>query len=175
MVISHVTSNVISYVTWLLLAVGSLNNNRSVMSKSYAWRPLALLPILKASACTNPSADFLRYRRLDLYHGSMGYVIGAVNILCDRVLYLRYSDNKVQETQAFLLLLSMDGLEVSMSTMADTRQCPSCAAPHNMLDSTEQAFPTRDMVTVQETVKKAQEQLLDEHKQVKERCKQQVM
>ena len=175
MVISHVTSNVISYVTWLLLAVGSLNNNRSVMSKSYAWRPLALLPILKASACTNQSADFLRYRRLDLYHASMGFAIGAVNILCDRVLYLCYGDNKVLETQAFLHLFSMDGLKVYMSTMADTRQCPSCAAPHNMLDSTEHSFPNRDMVIVQETVKKAQEKLLDEHKQIKDRCKQQVM
>ena len=145
------------------------------MSKSYAWRPLALLPILKSSACTNPSAQFLQYRRLDLYHGSMGYVIEAINILCDRVLYLRYADNKVRETQAFFLLASMDGLEISMSTMADTRQCPSCAAPHNMLDSTEQAFPTRDMQTVKENVKKAQDKLLDEHKQVKARCKQQVM
>ena len=145
------------------------------MSKSYAWRPLALLPILKSSACTNPSADFLLYRRLDLYHGSMGYVIKAINILCDRGLYIRYADNKVRQTQAFHHLLSMDGLEVSMSTMADTRQCPSCAAPHNMLDSTEHSFPNRDMVIVQETVKKAQEKLLDEHKQIKDRCKQQVM
>jgi len=74
-------------------------------------------------------------------------VIEAINILCDRVLYLWYAYNKVRQTQAFFLLASMDSLEVSMSTMADTRQCPSCAAPHNMLDSTEKAFPTRDMQT----------------------------
>jgi hypothetical protein len=30
-----------------VLAVGCLNNDRSVLAKSYAWRPLALLPILK--------------------------------------------------------------------------------------------------------------------------------
>jgi len=29
-------------------AVGCLNNDRTVMSKSYAWRPLGLLPTLQA-------------------------------------------------------------------------------------------------------------------------------
>ena len=41
------------------------------MSKSYAWRPLALLPILKGSVCTEMDEDWLRHRRLELYHRSM--------------------------------------------------------------------------------------------------------
>ena len=95
------------YMTLLCLQIlKSLNNNRSVMSKLYAWLPLALLPTLKASACTNPSASFLRYRRLDLHHRSLDHVIEAVNLLCDKILYIRYADNMVRKSQAFLHFLA---------------------------------------------------------------------
>jgi hypothetical protein len=40
-----------------VLAVGCLNNDRSVLAKSYAWRPLALIPILKGSACAETNDD----------------------------------------------------------------------------------------------------------------------
>ena len=46
----------LSAMTPLILflgAVGCLNNDCTVMSKPYAWRPLGLLPILKATAMTN--------------------------------------------------------------------------------------------------------------------------
>ncbi len=53
-------------------SVGCLNNDRTVMSKAFAWRLLALLPILKASACAETDKDWLVYRHLDLssLHGS---------------------------------------------------------------------------------------------------------
>ena len=35
------------------ISVGSLNNNRTVMSSTYAWRPHACLPIPKTSAFSN--------------------------------------------------------------------------------------------------------------------------
>ena len=54
--------------------MGCLNNDRTVMSKAFAWRPLALLPILKASACRETDKDWLVNRRLDLYHRSMDHV-----------------------------------------------------------------------------------------------------
>jgi len=158
----------------LFCAVGSLNNDRSVMSKSYSWRPIALLPILKSSACTNPSSSFLRYRRLDLYHSCMDIMIDYLNRLCYKDMHIRYADNMVRLTQCFLHLLSMDGLEVSASTLCDVTQCPTCTCPHDYLDSTEDSYPLRDSVTVQESVKKAQETLLDEHKQVKDRHKKEV-
>ena len=134
-------------------------------------RPLALPPILKSSACTNPSAAFLQYRQLDLYYQCMGIVSEEINELCDKELYIRYADNKACRSQCFLHLCSMDGLEVSASTMCDITQCPSCVAPNDMLDNTEEAFPIGGSVTVMESVKTAQEMLLDEHKQVKERHK----
>ena len=56
-------------------AVGCLNNDRSVMSKPFAWRPLGLLPILKPGPCTNNNIAWQRYRRLDLYHRCMDPII----------------------------------------------------------------------------------------------------
>jgi hypothetical protein len=40
------------------VSVGSLNNNRTVISSTYAWRPLACLPILKTSAFSNVNKDW---------------------------------------------------------------------------------------------------------------------
>ena len=39
--------------------VGCLNNDRTVMSKAFAWRPMALLPILKASSSAETDKDWL--------------------------------------------------------------------------------------------------------------------
>ena len=44
----------------LVWAVGCRNNDRTVMSKTRAWRPLALLLIRKGSACTETDKDWLR-------------------------------------------------------------------------------------------------------------------
>ena len=37
---------------------GCLNNDRTVMSRPYAWWVLACLPNLKGSACTNTSKEW---------------------------------------------------------------------------------------------------------------------
>jgi hypothetical protein len=39
------------------VSVGSLNNDRTVMSRTYAWRPLACLPVLKTTAFSNDDKD----------------------------------------------------------------------------------------------------------------------
>ena len=99
----------------------------------------------------------------------MDIIIAELNRLCYKDMHIRYADNMVRLTQCFLHLLSMDGLEVSASTLCDVTQCPTCTCPHDNLDSTEDCYPLRDSATVQESVKKAQDTLLDEHKQVKDR------
>lgn len=71
------------------MAVGTLNNDRTVMSKPYAWRVLACLPILKGSACTNTSREWQTQRRLALYHKAMAPIIDEVNEIC----YLDSSDD----------------------------------------------------------------------------------
>ncbi len=68
-----------------------LNNDRTVMSKAFAWRPLVLLPILKASACRETDKDWLENRRLDFYHRSMDHVIADLNKLCSKDIYLRFA------------------------------------------------------------------------------------
>ena len=99
--------------------MGCLNNDRTVMSKAYAWRPLALLPILKASACRITDKDWLRNRRLDLYHRSMDPIIADLNDLCSRDIYLRYADNRIRLSRAFYHVLVLDGAEEAAATTCD--------------------------------------------------------
>ena len=99
-----------------VLAVGCLNNDRSVLAKSYAWRPLALLPILKGSACVETNDDWVRHRRMELYHSSMDHIIADINQLCSKDMYLRFADGQVRCSRPFYHLLVMDGQEVFFNT-----------------------------------------------------------
>lgn len=139
--------------------MGSLNNDRSVMSKSFAWRPLGLLPILKPGAFTNTSTGWQRYRRLDLYHRCMDHIVAEVNQLCSEDKYYVFADRKVRLGRCFWHLLSMDGLEIAASTMCDT--CPVCECPKAELDRTDVLYPLRQGATVKEQVKDAQRKLLE--------------
>jgi hypothetical protein len=75
--------------------VGCLNNDRTVMSKAFAWRPLALLPILKASACAETDKDWLVHRRLD----PPGFTIAPW------IISLQTLSNYVQRTFTSVLLM----------------------------------------------------------------------
>ena len=77
-------------------AVGCLNNDRTVMSCPYAWRPLGLLPILKPGAFTNNNVEWQRHRRLELYHRCMDPVIAQINTLCSEDKYFRFADRRVR-------------------------------------------------------------------------------
>ena len=83
------------------------------MSKSYAWRPLALLPILKGSVCTETDDAWLQHRRLEPYHRSMDHIIQDItsNELCSSKIYLCFVDDKVLlgSSSAFYHVLVMDG------------------------------------------------------------------
>ena len=139
------------------------------MSKAYAWRPLALLPILKASACRSTDKDWLRNRRLDLYHRSMDHVIADLNDLCSRDIYLRYADNRIRLSRAFYHVLVLDGAEVAAATMCDTTQCPVCKCPHKELDRTDVSYPYRNKDEVQAAVEAARREHLDAQGRVKPR------
>ena len=88
------------------------------MSKSYAWRPLTLLPILKGSVCTEPDDDWLQHRRLELYHRStqagMDHIIQDIE-LCSKDIYLCFADDRDRLSPAFyhVLVRVMDGAEVA--------------------------------------------------------------
>ena len=93
------------------------------MSKAFAWRPLALLPILKASACAETDKDWLVGRRLDLYHRSMDHIIADLNELCSKDIHLSFADNRIRLSRAFYHVLVLDGAEVATATMCDTMSC----------------------------------------------------
>ena len=104
------------------------------MCKSYAWRPLAILPILQGSACTETDEDWLRHLRLELYHRSMDHIIADINQLCSRDIYLRFADDIVRCSRCFFHVLVMDGAEVAAALLCDVNQCTVCTCPHSELD-----------------------------------------
>ena len=135
--------------------MGCLNNDRTVMSRPYAWRPLGLLPILKTSALTVDNVAWQRHRRLDLYHRCMDPVIAEINELCAEDKYFRFADKKVRQGRCFWHLLSMDGLEIAATTMCNTDNCPVCECPKDELDRTDFLYPLRDSATVKARVEAA--------------------
>jgi hypothetical protein len=74
---------------WQLVDNGCLNNDRSVLAKSYAWRSAALLPILKGSACAETNDNWVCHRRMERYHSSMDHIIADIDVLCSKDMYLR--------------------------------------------------------------------------------------
>ena len=137
------------------------------MSKAFAWRPLALLPILKASACAETDKDWLVGRRLDLYHRSMDHIIADLNELCSKDIHLRFADNRIRLSRAFYHVLVLDGAEVATATMCDTRQCPVCTCTHDELDRTDKAYHYRHTEEVKAQVEAARREHLDDMGQVK--------
>ena len=132
------------------------------MSKAFAWRPLALLPILKASACAEMDKDLLAERRIDLYHRSMDHIIADMNELCSKDIHLRFADNLIRLSRAFYRVLAFDGAEVATATMRDTRQCPVCTCPHAELDRTDKAYPYRHTEEIKAQVEAAGREHLDD-------------
>jgi hypothetical protein len=155
-------------------AVGCLNNDRTVMSKPFAWRPLGLLPILKPGPCTNNNVAWQRYRRLDLYHRCMDKVIAEINELCSEDRHFRFADGKVREGRCFWHLLSMDGLEISYTAMCPTDECPVCECPKDELDRTDKYYDLRHGSKIKSMVQAAQAELLNPDGSVKHRCKTKV-
>ena len=155
--------------------MGCLNNNRSVLSKTYAWRPLACLPIYKQSACDHAdNADWLRHRRLDMFHRSLDIVIDETNILCSKNMYLRFGDGLIRECLCFYHLLSLDGMEIAACLMSNTGQCPTCKVPNDKLDCLDEEFECRTSEELIGQVQAAREKYLDVHGEIKQGCKEQV-
>ena len=140
------------------------------MSKPFAWRPLGLLPILKPSPCTNNNVGWQRYRRLDLYHRCMDLVIAEINELCSEDKYYRFADGKVREGRCFWHLLSMDGLEISYTSMCPTDDCPVCECPRAELQSSDTSYELRCGSKIKSMVKAAQAELLNPDGSIKNRC-----
>ena len=147
--------------------MGSQNNDIHVMSKSYAWRPLACLPILKNKLMeiTDPTAQ--ARRRLGLYHACLEHIIEQINSLIKEPFYLRFADRKVRLCQAFYHFCSMDGEEVAATLMCSTSDCPVCECPKDELDRTDLFYPLRHTEEVKAAVYDARKELLEKDGTVK--------
>ena len=129
------------------------------MSKPYAWRVLACLPILKGSACTNTSKDWQAQRRMGLYHSAMAHIIPEINDICSKDYYYRFADKLVRQGRGFWHLLCMDGADIAAATMCGTDNCdincPTCECPKAELDNTEKAYPLRRTDSIRKQVEHA--------------------
>ena len=119
------------------------------MSRPYAWRVLGILPILKASACTNTDETWQRLRRLNLYHRCMDPIIAEINELCKNPRYYRWGDKLVRLGQAFWHFIGMDGLEIATTAaLSSTMTCPTCECPKDELDRTDKLYPVTSTADV---------------------------
>ena len=155
--------------------MGSQNNDRFVMSKSYAWRPLGCLPILKNKLMDLTDSTQQARRRLALYHDCLEPIIDEINALITEEFYMRFADRKVRLCQAFFSFWSMDGEEVAATLLCPTSDCPVCECPRDELDRTEIMYPFRHARSVQAAIKAAREELLEEDGTVRNGCKKKVL
>ena len=147
-----------------------LNNDKSVMSRPYAWRVLRILPILKASACTNQDKGWQSQCRINMFHRAMDPVIAEINELCKTAKYYRWADKLVRLGLAFWHIISMDGLEIAATALSSTMECPTCECPKDELDRTDKLCPVRSTADVQAGVEKARAELLNRDGTIKDRC-----
>ena len=140
------------------------------MSRPYAWRVLGILPILKASACTNTDETWQRLRRLNLYHRCMDPIIAEINELCKNPRYYRWGDKLVRRGQAFWHFISMHGLEIAATALSSTMTCPTCECPKDELDRTDKLYPVRSTADVRTGVEKAGAELLERDGSIKDQC-----
>ena len=104
----------------------------------------------------------------------MDTVIAEINELCSEDRYFRFADGKVREGRCFWHLLSMDGLEISYTTMCPTDDCPACECPRSELQSTDTSYELRCGAKIKSMVEAAQVELLNPDGSIKNRCVQKV-
>ena len=145
------------------------------MSKLYAWRPLACLPILKNKLMDITDPTEQAGRRLCLYHSCLEQIIDEINALIEEPFYLRFADRNVRLCQAFYHFCSMDGEEVAATLMCSASDCPVCECPKDVLDRTDVFYPLRNTDKVKAAVYNAREELLEEDGTVKRGNKTKVL
>jgi hypothetical protein len=128
---------------------------------------LGILPILKASACTNTDETWQRLRCLNLFLRS---VIAEINKLCKNPRYYRWADKLVRLGQVFWHIIKMDGLEIAATALSSTMTCPTCECPKDELDQTDKLYPVRSTADVRAGVEKARSEFLERDGSIKDRC-----
>jgi hypothetical protein len=129
--------------------VGCLNNDRSVMSKSYAWRPLATFPILRHSA---PSIHESHYS---------GHQWAVLQRHCH--IDIHFADDKMWNSRDFLSSfceiwswMAPRWLLHFSEIMSTNSLCAVCTCPHSELDWTDVSYPYHNTESVKRNVDAAQ-------------------
>ena len=153
-------------------AVGCLNNDRSVMSKPFAWRPLGLLPILKPGPCTNnnvawqlapgPLPPLHRPRRC---RDQWAVFCGQAFSICRR---------KGEGGAVFLAPAEYGRAWDFLHCHVPTDDCPICECPRDELDRTDTTYELRSGEKIKSMVEAAQAELLNPDGSIKNRCKTKV-
>ena len=151
----------------VVISVGSLNNDRTVMARPYAWRPLACLHILKGGSFTNTDVEWQRRRRLSVYHSAMEHIVDDVNEICSTDRHYRFADKVVRCGRGFWHFLSLDGAEIACATLCDTHNCPTCECPREDLDSTTTTYPIRKTSELHQALEAGRARLLNADGSVK--------
>ena len=129
------------------------------MARTFAWRPLGCLPILKSSACTNTagSKGWQAYRRSALYHSAMAPIIADVNDICSVDRHFQFADKVLRRGRGFWDLLSLEGAEIAAATTCGTDNCPTCERPKDRpgLADTDETVETWELRTVSKLKKAA--------------------
>jgi hypothetical protein len=99
------------------------------MFRPYAWSVLRILPILKASACTDTDKDWQVHLSLNLYHRAMDPVIAEINALCKTARYYRWADKLIRPGIAFWHIISKDWLEIAATALSSIKECPTSKCP----------------------------------------------
>ncbi len=120
----------------------SCNNDRTVFGKTYAWRPLGMMPAISKEATVAQTSEWRAERRTWLYHTGIDILVEQINDLTGRDIHIRYADKLVRHSCVFMDSLSMDCDEVSTITMCPTTQCASCWCPRDQLQDMTRCSPS---------------------------------
>ncbi len=154
--------------------MASLNNNRTVSGKAYAWRLLGMMPDISKATDAAQTSEWRAERQTRLYLSCIDILVAQINDLTGRDIHIRYADKLVQHSHVFMDFLSMDGDEVSTATMCPTTQWASCWCPREQLHDSDQVFPFRDTQEIRAELETERARLLNQDGMARDRCKDRV-
>jgi hypothetical protein len=115
----------------MFFAVASRNNDRTVSGKAYAWRLLGMMSGISKAATVAQTSEWRAERRIRLNHSCIDILVAQINDLTSRDIHIRYADKMVRRSRVFMDFLSMDGDEVSTTTMCPTTQSDTVRYLHS--------------------------------------------
>ena len=141
------------------------------MARTFTWRPLACLPILKGSACTSglrlhlqqrlesiPSQCAVSQRR----DSAMAPIDADANDMCSMDRHFRFADKVVRRRRGFRHLLSLEGAEIAADTTCRIDNRPTCESPKDRLANNNETWELRSLSKLKKAGDDARDALLND-------------